>query len=360
MHYCCKGIGKCCSSCCKCLDDCCGSCGKCWGECCASCSKIFDRPFSSCALIQFIMMFCPFVICWAVGFSNLTSSCSNPVQVHVIVQGFNLFLNFLIIFYLMYKYSSPQPSLEGKSYSQKLIHLLCYDVVICLYTFFLAFEFAWNIVGHVWLNGSDCDESLLESIDYLGIIVNWVFLGFIVLYLLFVALLGCCDSDCDGSCCFGCLACFYYLCCCCCCFGKFKHLDKESKENRERKRAERERGAAQANRNSSRVNGWMQRFLRISNAFSGDNGQADNRRGNNAANPPQNNPGHAAGHQPANPLQAYPQQAYPQQAYPQQAYPQQAYPQQAYPQQAYPQQPYPNQGYPQPGYNYHQQPGHYP
>lgn len=346
MHYCCKGIGKCCSSCCKCLDDCCGSCGKCWGECCSGCAKMFDRPFSSCAFIQFILMFCPFVICWVVGFSNLTSSCSNPVQAHLIVQGFNLLLNFLIIFYLMYKYSSPQPSLEGKSYSKKLIHLLCYDVIICLYTFFLAFEIAWNIVGHAWLNGSNCDSSILEGIDLLGIIVNWVYLGTLVLYLLFVALLGCCDGDCDGGCCIGCLACFYYLCCCCCCFGKFKQFDKENKEKRDRIRAERERGAVQPNRNSARVNGWMQKFLRISNVFS-SNGQGNNRRENN---PTHNNP----------PQAAVNQQVYPPQAYPQQAYPQQAYPQQAYPQHPYPQQPYPNQGYPQPGYNYHQQPGHYP
>lgn len=245
MHYCCKGIGKCCEGCCKCMDGCCSSCGKCLGACCKECSKICDRPFSSCLFLELIFMFCPFVICWVVAFTNLSSSCDRPIQVHLIIQGICLLLNFAIIIYLMYKYSTPQASLEGKSFTKKIVHLICYDFVICTYIFFLTFEFAWNIVGHYWLSDSNCDSSVLESIDLLGIIINWVYLGFIFLYLFFVGCLHCCE-DCQ---CQGCCICFYYLCCCCCCFNKPKFgADKKD-----------------GNRASQKVSGWMQSFLKIGN-----------------------------------------------------------------------------------------------
>lgn len=249
MHYCCKGIGKCCKGCCDCLGSCCSSCGKCCSSCFKECSKIFDRPFSSCLLLQFIVMFCPFILCWVVAFIEFNSSCDRPIAIHLIIQGICLLLNFLLIIYLMYKYSTPQPSLEEKSFTQKLVYLICYDFVICTYIFFLAFEVAWNIVGHYWLADSNCDSSVLESIDLLGIIINWVYLGLIFLYLLCIGLLHFCE-ECH---CEGCCICFYYLCCCCCCFDK----PKFGSDKHENKRA------------SRKVNGWMSSFLKIGNVFGG-------------------------------------------------------------------------------------------
>jgi hypothetical protein len=218
----------------------------------------------------------------------------------------------------MYKYSTPQQSLEGKSYSQKLVHLICYDFVICFYFFFLGFEIAWNIIGHVWLQGADCDSSLLEDIDVLGIAVNWVYLGILLLYLLFVTCLNCCDGDCDAGCFTGCLTCFYYLCCCCCCFGKAK-FGKEHHKKEERK-----------NRNSDKVSGWMNKFLRISHQDRKQKGEVEMKNAHDIPNPPAQHPGN------------YPQPGYPQPGY-----------NNAYPQAGY-------NPYPQPGYNNYQQPGYYP
>lgn len=176
MYHCCKGFSNCCGECCKgiskCLDSCC--------KCCTDCDWC-KRPFAPCASLIFFVMLIPGLACIIVALVFFGDDCGKPVAPHLLVQGIILSLHFPVALYLVLKYSknsdgaNPEPT---ESVFQRTYKLICYDFVICFYIVILLFDLVWLIIGHVWLDESDCPHKVLEATAYLSLILMWAFLIF--------------------------------------------------------------------------------------------------------------------------------------------------------------------------------------
>mmetsp|Transcript_13548 Transcript_13548/g.25545 ORF Transcript_13548/g.25545 Transcript_13548/m.25545 type:complete len:400 (+) Transcript_13548:819-2018(+) len=212
MYYVGKGCGKCCAKCCDGCCSCLSECFNCLGklcECC-NCKELCQRPFCGCTTFNFFVMALPFV-------AGVTWGECSMTNIHLLIQGILMLINFLICVYLMVKLSKDNPEKkEGPNDTwSKVKHLICYDFVVCSYVFVLIFEFIWNILGHVWLADPGCSSSL-EAMDYAAIIIMWVWLSLsAMLFCCSVTVAACDDGSCGVDTCLR--DCFYCLCCCCLC-----------------------------------------------------------------------------------------------------------------------------------------------
>ncbi|CAG9333662.1 unnamed protein product [Blepharisma stoltei] len=225
MIYICKGLANCCNCCCKCCNSCIEGCCKCLD--CKAC-KCCTTAFAPCVFLNFFLMFLPFIVCWVIAFTYWSNDCSNPLEIFLLIQGILFLANFLICIYLMIKYKNKNEKERtgNDEIWKKTAHLMCYDVILCLYFLVFAFEIAWNIVGHNWVAGQDCSESSLPAMTIVALILMWVFIGLGIFMFMCTILTLACE---EGSCGFEkCCSDLCYICFCCCLFTKprEKHVKK--------------------------------------------------------------------------------------------------------------------------------------
>jgi len=125
--------------------------------------------------------------------------------------------NLLVVWRAFIKFDLPYNPADpkDKDYMARMNHLLCYDPFVACYLVVVAFQVAWQILGHVvrpTTGASTCDARTLEMADAAFIIV-WVFLGIGAATLACSYLAECCSTRCCP--CFLSTACGGCLACCC-------------------------------------------------------------------------------------------------------------------------------------------------
>ena len=145
----------------------------------------------------------------------------------------------------MYKCGRKNYSPDAESLKKKLMRLTRYNFIVCLYAFFFPFEIVWNILGHIWLNDSYCDSSILVTIDGIMIYLNWLYILIFLVYFCYILSISDETSDESSSkLCEIIFVFFCYLCCLCIlCSKESAYADEKSNDLKNQKNKEVENDA---------------------------------------------------------------------------------------------------------------------
>lgn len=144
----------------------------------------FKRPFSCCVAFTALLSVVPAGASFVLAGVHADNDCRNSLHVWLALAGVNFLVLLAMAVWMFHRFKKPYDRDDPKDRDivARLCELLCHSKIVALYLLFLVWLFAWQVVGHRWVDDADpeeplsCEDALKTGTDVMLAIV-WVYLG---------------------------------------------------------------------------------------------------------------------------------------------------------------------------------------